>query len=99
MIGDLSEYAVFYSTETANIPKKKSVSASADYVILTGLPPYTTYSIQVAGVNKTGEIGPLSSIVTTKTFRGKKIFCISDYHNNEITNFLLTIIKRIRVSL
>lgn len=70
IIGTLPAYAVFYSSENATMPMKKSVSGGIRSTVLTGLRPNTMYSVQVAGVNQTGGMGPLSEVVSAKTFRG-----------------------------
>ena len=72
IVDGLLEYATFYSTENATVPNRKSVHGFADTAVLNDLQPETTYSIQVVGVNRTGGLGPLSSVVTAKTFRGKR---------------------------
>ena len=73
IVGNLAEYVVFYSAENATLPQKKSVSGSSDSTILMALEPDTTYSIQVAGLNETRGIGPLSAVATARTFEGKHI--------------------------
>ena len=41
-------------------------------VMLTGLTPYTTYSIQVAEVNMQGDVGPYSDIIVAQTAEASK---------------------------
>ena len=72
---DANDYDVFYTTEDG----KETFKRFRNYyrsVNLTNLQPETTYSIKVAGVNKTGGIGPRSGAVTVKTFKGKNIMII-----------------------
>jgi len=68
IVGNLAEYVVFYSAENATLPQKTSASGSSDSTILMALEPDTTYSIQVAGLNETRGIGPLSAVATARTF-------------------------------
>ena len=41
-------------------------------VMLTGLTPYTTYSIQVAEVSMQGDVGPYSDIIVAQTAEASK---------------------------
>ena len=40
--------------------------------MLTGLTPYTTYSIQVAEVNMQGDVGPYSDHIVAQTAEASK---------------------------
>ena len=45
----------------------KAIIANTTEIILTGLIPYTNYSINVAVVNEMGDVGPYSYPVTIQT--------------------------------
>ena len=45
----------------------KAIIAKTTEIVLTGLTPYTNYSIKVAAVNEMGDVGPYSYPVTIQT--------------------------------
>ena len=60
-VNDLSaSFRVQYAADKAIIAKTTEIT-------LTGLTPYTNYSIKVAAVNEMGDVGPYSYPVTIQT--------------------------------
>ena len=69
-----------YVTETRDRELRDGEDwSSGGNILLTGLTPLTNYSIEVAAVNKNGDIGPSSDPITTVTQESK-----SARHSNNI---------------
>ena len=61
-------FRVQYATGTVqNMDKARELMATKTKVLLTGLTPYTNYSIKVVAVNEMGDVGPYSYPVTIHT--------------------------------
>ena len=61
------QYSVEYSDDTGKIINTKQLIATQTQTQLTGIKPYTHYSIKVAAVNEMGDVGPYSYPVTIQT--------------------------------
>ena len=51
----------------------ETVEGRGNYTI-TGLTPFTSYSIRVAAVNSDGDTGPLSDSITVETLQDGKLY-------------------------
>ena len=67
------KYTKKSSGERGNINLTRQLIATTTNAQITGLMPYTNYSIKVAVVNDTGDIGPYSYPVTVQTSEDSKI--------------------------
>jgi hypothetical protein len=56
-----------YRSNTTGTTTYAAGSSSSSPMILTGLQPNTTYTVQIAGVSASGAVGPRSAAVTVKT--------------------------------
>ena len=69
--GLIVEYRVQYTAESSAVVQSIDVSGEWNVMraqtSLTGLTPYTNYSIQVAAVNEQGDVGLRSDPITTQT--------------------------------
>ena len=79
--GLIVEYRVQYTAESSGVVQ--SVDQTGKWNVtgaeasLTGLTPYTNYSIQVAAVNEQGDMGRYSDPITVQTGEdGKERHCI-----------------------
>ena len=73
-------YRVQYSTKPNGTVQTQNTSIQrtdpALKITVTGLTPYTTYSIQVAEINMQGDVGPYSDIILAQTAEAsKRITC------------------------
>ena len=74
--GLIVKYRVQYTSESSD--EVQSTDESGDWddggqTSLTGLTPFTTYSIQVAAVNEQDDVGPYSDPITLQTEEDSKI--------------------------
>ena len=69
--GLIVEYRVQYTAESSgvvqNIDQTGEWNVTGAEASLTGLTPYTNYSIQVAAVNEQGDVGLYSGPITRQT--------------------------------
>ena len=69
-------YRVQYSTKPNGTVQTQDTSIQRTDPVLkitvTGLTPYTAYSIQVAEVNMQGDVGPYSDIILAQTAEASK---------------------------
>ena len=79
--GLIVEYRVQYTAESSGVVQ--SIDQTGEWNVtgaeasLTGLTPYTNYSIQVAAVNEQGDMGRYSDPITVQTGEdGKDRHCI-----------------------
>ena len=79
------KYRVQYTAESSG--EVQSTDESGDWddggqTSLTGLTPFTTYSIQVAAVNEQDDVGPYSDPMTARTGEDSKLIfpCACDKH-------------------
>ena len=78
--GFIVYYRVQYTAESSNVTQ--SIDHPGDWnvtgaeVLLTGLTPFTKYSIQVAAVNKQGDIGLYSHPRIEQTWEDSECLCI-----------------------
>ena len=63
--GPITGYRLRYSTSVANIERNEQNDRQH---VLTGLTPFTSYSVQVAAVNA-GGTGPYSTALTVETLQ------------------------------
>ena len=66
------KYRVQYTAQPDGMTQSKDQTAAGDYrsgaeTSLTGLTPFTNYSIRVAAVNEEGDIGIYSDTITEQT--------------------------------
>jgi hypothetical protein len=61
------QYRVKYKAESSGMPHN-TVNETREEISLTGLVPYTLYSVEVAAMNEEGEFGPYSPSITVETF-------------------------------
>ena len=61
------QYSVKSSDDTGNLSNTKQLNAPQTEAQLTGIKPYTNYSIKVAVVNEVGDVGPYSYPVIAQT--------------------------------
>ena len=76
--GLIVKYRVQYTAQPDGMAQSKDQTAAGDYRIgaetsLTGLTPFTTYSIRVAAVNEEGDVGRYSDPMTEQTLEDSKI--------------------------
>ena len=74
--GLIVKYRVQYTTESSGEVQSTDESGEWDdggQTSLTGLTPFTTYSIQVAAVNEQDDVGPYSDPMTARTGEDSKI--------------------------
>ena len=74
--GLIVKYRVLYTAESSG--EVQSTDESGDWddggqTSLTGLTPFTTYSIQVATVNEQDDVGPYSDPITVQTEEDSKM--------------------------
>ena len=74
--GLIVKYRVQYTSESSG--EVQSTDESGDWddggqTSLTGLTPFTTYSIQVAAVNEQDDVGPYSDPITVQIEEDSKI--------------------------
>ena len=50
-----------------------TVNETREEISLTGLVPYTRYSVEVAAMNEEGEFGPYSPSITVETLEDSKV--------------------------
>ena len=76
--GNITQYTVRYQellngrVESVQVPGVWSVGGE---VTLSGLTPFTNYSIEVAAVNSQGDVGVFSEPVTGQTVEDSEPFC------------------------
>ena len=78
--GLIAKYRVQYKAQSGGMVDGKEVAgnwSSGAETELTGLTPSTYYSIEVAAVNKEGDVGIYSHPITVKTLPGKKPYIIA----------------------
>ena len=75
--GLIVEYGVQYTAESRDVVQSMDVvgewNVSRAQTSLTGLTPYTNYSIQVAAVNEHGDVGLYSDPIITQTLEDSKL--------------------------
>ena len=65
-------YAAVFSAASEVIDRTGELFVSSTEAMLTGLTPYTNYSITVAVVNEMGNVGPFSYPITYQTLEDGK---------------------------
>ena len=88
--GLIVKYRVQYTAESSG--EVQSTDESGDWddggqTSLTGLTPFTTYSIQVAAVNEQNDVGPYSDPKTVQTEEDSKVV----FHKSNLSLLLLSI--------
>ena len=88
--GLIVKYRVQYTAESSG--EVQSTDESGDWddggqTSLTGLTPFTTYSIQVAAVNVQNDVGPYSDPITVQTEEDSKVV----FHKSNLSLLLLSI--------
>ena len=75
--GLIVEYRVQYTAESSGVVQSIDVAGEWNVIraqtSLTGLTPYTNYSIQVAAVNEQGDVGLYSDLIVTQTLEDSKL--------------------------
>ena len=61
------QYSVKSSDNFGNISNIRQLNAIRSEAQLTGVKPYTNYSIKIAAVNEMGDVGPYNYPVTIQT--------------------------------
>ena len=74
--GLIVEYRVQYTAESSVVVQSINVAGEWNVMraqtSLTGLIPYTNYSIQVAAINEQGDVGLYSDFIMTMTLEDSK---------------------------
>ena len=73
------KYRVQYTAESSGVVQSTDESGDWDdggQTSLTGLTPFTNYSIQVAAVNEQDDVGPYSGPITVQTEEDSKMIII-----------------------
>ena len=70
--GLIVSYRVHFTVDDTTDTRERELRNGEDWssggdILLTGLSPFTIYSIEVAAVNDNGDIGPHSDPITTMT--------------------------------
>ena len=76
--GRIKWYRVQYTSESSGVVRSKDEdgewNVTGAETSLTGLTPYTNYTIRVAAVNKKGHVGLYSSPITNQTAEYCELF-------------------------
>ena len=89
--GLIVEYRVQYTAESSGVVQ--SIDVAGEWNVtraqtsLTGLAPYTNYSIQVAAVNEQGDVGLYSDPIITQTHEDST--CVHTLFHNDHVIFLI----------
>ena len=81
-------YTVRYAPESSGMTYTTVIETRRKDILLTGLVPYTNYSIEVAAMNEEGKIGPYSYRLSEETLED----CMLNFSNANII-ILLCIIQ------
>ena len=68
---DITGYTVQYRQTSSS--GSETVEGRGNYTI-TGLTPFSSYSIRIAAVNSDGDSGPLSDSITVETLQDGKLY-------------------------
>ena len=76
---NITEYIIQYRPVSEGQPNSDQITVTDRMASLTGLQPFTNYSIEVAAVNSIGDNGPFSTPVTEHTPAASEFCCMLLY--------------------